>query len=210
MVPRGALPRDGQAALGAAVRPAAAPGSARAATTRRSPGMHDAGRDGRRRLAPGDRGDPARRRRARVPPGRRAPPRDARPGVGVLHLRRPGARDRPGAARRAARPVPRLRRPPRRRRPGDPLGRPGRADGLVPRVRALPVPGERLPRRARGGGGGRDRGQRAAGARDRRGGVARRGPAAASPSWPPRSGRTSSSASTAPIRTRGTRSRTCA
>ena len=46
------------------------------------------GGDGRRRLDPGDGGDPPRRRRARVPPGRRAPSRDARPGLGLLHLRR--------------------------------------------------------------------------------------------------------------------------
>ena len=36
------------------------------------------------------------------------------------------------------------------------------------------------------------------------------GPACCSPNWPPRSGRTSSCRSTAPTRTRGIRSRTCA
>ena len=49
----------------------------------------------------------------RLPPGRRPPPRDAGSSVGVLHLRRPGPRDRPGATRRAARHVHRPRRPPR-------------------------------------------------------------------------------------------------
>ena len=52
-------------------------------------------------------------------------------------------------------------------------------------------------------------GQHPDGADDRRGRVARRACARCSPSWPPRSGRTSWSASTVPIRTRGTRSRTC-
>ena len=61
-------------------------------------------------------------------PGRRAAPRDGRPGLGLLHLQRPGAGDRPGSRGRAAGPVRRPRRPPRRRRPGDDLRRPGRAD----------------------------------------------------------------------------------
>ena len=167
------------------------------------------GSGGRRGLDPRDRGDPARRRRPCLPPGRWPAPCDAGPRVGVLHLRRPGAGDRPGAARRAARPVHRPRRPPRRRRPGDLLRRSGRADGLDPRVRPVPVPGQRVRRRGRRGGGGRDLGQRPAGADDRRGGVARGGADAA-----PRTGRRvraghRRSASTAPIRTRGTRSRTC-
>ena len=127
---------------------------------RRSAVRRDArgGGDGRRRLAPGDGGDPARRRRARLPPGRRAPPRDARPGVRVLHLRRPGPRDRPGATRRPARPVRRPRRPSRRRRPGDPLGRPGRADAVVPRDRAGTCSRGRAGSTSSGeGDGGRDR-----------------------------------------------------
>ena len=53
-------------------------------------------------------------------------------------------------------------------------------------------------------------GQRPAGAGDRGGGVARRRCAACSPSWPPRSGRTSSCRSTGRIRMPGIRSRTCA
>ena len=56
----------------------------------------------RRRIAPGDGGHPARRRGARLPPGRRAPPRDGRARLGLLRLRRrrrsrsrsPGARAR--------------------------------------------------------------------------------------------------------------------
>ena len=90
---------------------------------------------GGRRVASGGRGDPARGRRARPAPGRRAASRDAGAGVGVLHLRRPGAGDRPGAAGRTAGDVHRPRCASRRRRPGDPLGRSGRADDLVPRDR---------------------------------------------------------------------------
>ena len=86
---------------------------------------------------------------------------------------------------------------------------PGRADAVVPRDRALPLPGDGRGRGAGRGGRRRDVGQRAARTRDGRGGVAGGGRAGCSPSWPPRSGRTSSCRSTAPTRTRGTRSRTC-
>ena len=131
-----ALHRGRQAVLGAS-RSAAAAGRDRRGRRRPAVRGHARGLGGgRRRLAPGDGGDPARRRRARVPSRRRPPPRDAGARVGLLHLRRPGAGDRPGAAGRPARPVRRPRRPPRRRRPGDPLGRPGRADRLDPRDRA--------------------------------------------------------------------------
>ena len=74
----------------------------------------------------------------------------------------------------------------------------------------VPVPGDGRGGGAGRGGGSRDVGQRAAGAGDRARGRGWRRSAGCSPSWPPRSGRTSSCRSTAPIRTPGTRSRTCA
>ena len=98
---------------------------------------------------------------------------------------------------------------PRRRRRGDLVRRPGRAHGLAPRERAVPVPGDRLHRRAGGGRGRRHRGQRAARAVHRGDGVAGRASGPCCRRSPRRSGRTSSSRSTAPTRTPGTRSRTC-
>ena len=56
--------------------------------------------------------------------------------------------------------------------------RPGRADAVGPRERAVPVPGDRVRRRAGGGGGRRDVGQRAARAVHGRGGLAGGGPCA--------------------------------
>ena len=133
-----------------------------------------------------------------------------RSGVGLLHLRRSGARDRPRAARRPARAVRRPRRPPRRRRPGDPLGRPGRHDP----VRST-RPGATCSRGPAGWGSwarARRRGRRSTcrSSPGRGGGLAGGGAARCSPSWPPRSGRTSSCRSTAPTRTPGIRSPTCA
>ncbi len=127
---------------------------------------------GRRRFEPGNGGDTQRRRNPRLPPGRRAPSRDAVAGVGILHLQRSGPRNREGEAGRAASALRRSRRPSRRRRPGDPLGRSRRHDGLVPRERPVSVSGQRV-----GGGGRRGPGrrlgcQRAARARYRRAGLA--------------------------------------
>ena len=104
--------------------------------------------------------------------------------VRLLHLQRPGAGDRACPPGRAARAVRRPGRPPRRRRPGDPLGRPRRADAVLPRDRAVPVPGDRRSGGAGRGSRGRDRGQRADGARDGRGRLAGGGADAA-----PRAGR---------------------
>ena len=87
--------------------------------------------------------------------------------------------------------------------------RPGRHDGLDPRVGPVPVPGDGVPRRVRPRGRGRDRGERAARGVHRGGGVARgrRGDRARLAAE--RSGPTSSSASTAPTATPGIRSPTC-
>ncbi len=126
----------------------------------------------------------ARRRGARLPSGRRPPPRDAGTGVRLLHLQRPGAGDRSCPAGRAARAVRRPGRASRRRRPGDPLGRPGRADAVVPRDRAVPLPGDRRGGGAGRGCRGRDLGQRADGARHGGGRLAGGRPDAA-----PRAGR---------------------
>ena len=114
-------------------------------------------------------------------------------GIGLLHLRRPGARDRPRPASRAARAVPRLRRPSRRRRPGDPPRRSGRHDRLVPRVGPLPVPRHGLRQRAWLGRGRGDERQHAVRAADR--GAVPGWPrcACSCPRWPRRSGPTSSS-----------------
>ena len=167
-------------------RPRLLLGSLRAASGRDRRGRrcapvpgHARGRfDGGRRIAASDGGDPARRRRARLPPGRRSAPCNARPRIRLLHLQRRGAGRGPGPPRRTARPVYRSRRAPRRRRPGAVPGRPGRPDGVLPRDRALPLSGDGLRRRDRGGGCGRDLGQRAARAGDGRGAVARCGPVA--------------------------------
>ena len=155
-------------------------------------GMHEAAAVGRRRVAPGDGRDPARRRPARVPPGRRPPPRDAVARRRVLHLQRRRAGDRPGPHGGAARHVHRPRRPPRRRRRGDPRRRPGRADGLDPRERPLPVPGHGVRLGGRRGRGGRDPSSTSRSSRARA-----RSPGSAPsrrccPSWPRRSGPTSS------------------
>ena len=96
-----ALHRGRQAVLGRAVRRPAG----RDRRGRRRPAVRrDArgGGDGRRRLDPGHGGDPARRRRARLPPGRRAPPRDAGrasgfciyddPALAIARARRDGLR----------------------------------------------------------------------------------------------------------------------
>ena len=61
-------------------------------------GMHEAGAMVAGGSLRGDRGDPPRRRRACLPPGRRAPSRDARPRVRVLHLRRSRPWPSPGRA----------------------------------------------------------------------------------------------------------------
>ena len=154
----------------------------------RQPGVrgHARGRRrGGRRLAARDVGDPARGRRARPAPRRRAAPRDAGQGVGLLHLQRPGAGHRPGASRRPARPVHRPRHAPRRRGRGDLVRRSRRADRVVPRERPVPVPGDRVHRRPGGGRGRGHRGQRAARAIHGGDGVAGRG---AGPDPDPRGG----------------------
>ena len=95
-------------------------------------------------------------------------------------------------------PVHRPRRPPRRRRRGDPRGRPGRADGLDPRERPLPVPGHGVRLGDRRGRGGRARSSTCRSSRGRATTTwlgRRRDDRARS--WRPRSGPTSSSASTA-------------
>ena len=189
-VPHGRVPRGGQALLGRSVRVLRRRGSARAATTRRSPGMHEAAAA----VAGGSlraveailRGDVEHAHH----PGGGLHHAMRGAGVRVLHLRRPGAGDRPGAAGRAAGAVHRPRRASRRRRPGASMGRPGRADVLDPRDRSGPVPGHRRCRRGRGGRRRRDGVNVPLPAGDRGAGVGGHRWRRCSPSWPPRSGRT--------------------
>ncbi len=139
---------------GASPRPfgsAARPASARAATARRSPGCTT-----RARWSPAarsGRSEAVLRGTSSMPSTRAAgsttrwPARASGfciyndPALAIARARRDGPA---GAVRRP-------RRPPWRRRPGDPLGRPGGAHGLVPRDRAVPLPGHRRGRRELGG-----------------------------------------------------------
>jgi acetoin utilization protein AcuC len=83
---------------------------------------------------------------------RRPAPRHARPGVGLLRLRRPRGRHRLAARPgRDAGGVRRRRRAPRRRGRGGLLRRPAGADGLDPRERPHAVPRHRLGRPGRRG-----------------------------------------------------------
>ena len=120
MDPRAGLHRGRQGVLAAAARRVVAAGIGPGDTPAFA-GMHEASAS----VAGGSlrameailRGEVA----PRLPPGRRAAPRDARARIGLLRVRRPRARDRPRPPRRAASHVHRPRRPSRRRRPGDPL-----------------------------------------------------------------------------------------
>lgn len=87
----------------------------------------------------------ARRGAARRELRRRPAPRDARLGVGLLHLQRRVARDRaaPGAGCGACR-LRRRGRAPRGRRPGGVLGRPARPDDLTARASPHALPADRL------------------------------------------------------------------
>ena len=117
---------------------------------RRQPGVR---RDARgvparlRRLARGRPPGLGGRGRPRVQPGRGPAPRHAGPRRRVLRLQRPGRGHRLAArARRRTGLLRRRRRPPRRRRRGHVRRRPAGADGLDPRIGALPLPRHRRQR----------------------------------------------------------------
>ena len=126
------------------------------------------------RVDPGDGGDPARRRRARLPPRRWTAPRDEVAGERLLRLQRRCPGHREGEARRAARPLRRPGRPSRRRSPGAPLRRCGRDDGLLPRVGPLALSRDWFRRRDGGGERNGHLDQRTAGAAHRTGALAGR------------------------------------
>ena len=146
-------------------------------------------------------------------------------GQRLLHLQRRGRRHHVAAgARREEGRVRRCRRPPRRRCRANLLGRPARADGVDARDRGRALPGHRLPGRHRRPRRPRVRGQHGPAPRGRRRAVAACVPRDRARRCCARSSRTSSSASTAPTRTRrparapvacrstpsGSRSRPCA